>query len=802
MNRKTRKTKTMWVSILVPAILAVGCPLLFAAEPTSVVKAQPFPLDRVTLLDSPFTKAMEVNRAYLHKLDPDRLLWPYHERAGMPTKGERYGGWAKRDCVGQISGHYLSACALMYASTGDEELKKRLAYMVAELAKVQAKHGNGYAGPVRPEVWKATFSGQFKVGQWGLAGGYVPWYVLHKTFAGLMDVYTCTGNEQALEVARKFADWAKRGTDNLSDEQFQKMLQCEHGGMNEAMANLYALTGNRDYLALARRFDHKRAFASLEAERDDLQGKHANTLIPKIVGAARLYELTDEKRYATIARFFWDRVVEKRSYAQGGVDFHERFRAAGAEAGKDGKFLSWDSCETCCVYNMLKLTRHRFGCQPDARYMDYYERALYNHILGSQDPASGGKTYFYSLKPGHFKIYSTPFNSMWCCVGTGIENHSKYGDTIYFHNGDTLWVNLFIPSELAWEEKGVTVRQETGFPREETTTLTVSAKRPRKFALRVRVPFWAKEGAEVRVNGKKVKSEAEPQTYLSLSRTWKDGDKVEVRLPMSLHLYRARDDESRVVVMYGPLVLAGALGREGMPENLCCVSNSKYSGDPDPPVPVLVTEAKDPDSWVKRTGGKDLEFRTQNVGRPEDVSLIPVGLLHHQRYTVYWKTMTPKEWKARERISVEPVKVAKDKLKPGLAYEYYEGTWKQLPDFSALKPVKEGVSADIDLSPKQRNDNFGLVYTGFLKVAKAGRYCFALKSDDGSRLWIGGQKIVDHDGLHPATVKVGPFLPLKTGYYPLKLHYFENIYHEGLEVLWYSGSGSGWQRLPSDALFH
>ena len=632
--------KTTRVLTFVLATFSVGCPFLLAAAPASVVEARPFPLGRVTLLDGPFKKAMEINRAYLLKLDPDRFLWPFHERAGMETKGERYGGWEKKDIVGQTSGHYLTACSLMYASTGDEELKRRVAYMVAELAKVQAKHGNGYAGSVRPEVWATTFAGQIKVHKWGLGGGYVPWYVLHKTYAGLIDAYVHTGNKQALEVARTFADWAKKGTDGLSDEQFQKMLLCEHGGMNDAMATLYALTNDGDYLALARRFDHKQIFDPLEAERDELQGKHVNTQLPKIIGAACLYELTGEKRYATIARFLWDRVIETRSYAPGGVDFHEHFRAPGEEA----KFLNWDSCETCAVYNMLKLTRHLFGWRPDARYMDYCERALYNQILGSQDPNSGGVTYFYSLKPGHFKTYSTPFDSMWCCVGTGIENHSKYGDTIYYHNEDTLWVNLFIPSQVDWQEKGVTVRQETGFPRQDTTTITVSTKGPREFSVRIRVPYWATKGVEVWVNGSQEKVQAKPQSYLTLSRAWKDGDRIEVRLPMSLHLYLARDDKSLGVVLFGPLVLAGELGREGMPKTLLCTDNKQYSGDPVPPVPVFVTDSRDPASWVKRTDDKELRFRTQNVGEPGDVSLIPLHELHHQRYTVYWKLFTRAEW--------------------------------------------------------------------------------------------------------------------------------------------------------------
>ena len=638
--------KTKHAFMIVVVIFSVGCPFLSAAEPATVVKAKPFPLSRVMLLDSPFKKAMEINRAYLLKLDADRFLWPFHERAGMKPTGERYGGWEMKDVVGHTSGHYISACALTYAATGDKELKKRVDYMVSEIARAQAKHGNGYAGSVRTEVWKEAFSDKFRVHKWGLAGGYVPWYVLHKTYAGLMDAYTHAGNKQALEVARKFADWAKKGTDNLSDELFQKSLRAEYGGMNESMAEMYALTGNRDYLTLARRFNHKQIFDPLAAEKDELQGKHVNTQLPKIIGAARLHELTGDKRMGTVARYFWDRAVDTRSFAPGGVDFHEHFRAAGAEA----KFLNWDSCETCVTYNMLKLTRHVFGWKPVAKYMDYYERALYNHILGSQDPKSGGVTYFYSLRPGHFKIYSKDFDSMWCCVGTGIENHSRYGETIYYRDAEGLWVNLFIASQLDWKEKGVTVRQETQFPQTDTTTITLSTKKPQKLAIRIRVPYWATGGVEVSINGKSEKVDAKPQSYLVLTRQWKDGDKIKVRLPMSLHLRAARDDKNLGVVMFGPLVLAGELGTEGVPKNLNCGHNKQYSGDPVPAVPAFVIASRDPSAWVKRTDAKAMKFKTRNVGKPNDVSLLPLHEMHHQRYTVYWKLFTQAAW-AKEQTA-------------------------------------------------------------------------------------------------------------------------------------------------------
>jgi len=658
--------KTTRTLMIAAVMLSLSCSLLMAAD--SVVKAKPFALDSVTLLDRPFKKAMEINREYLLKLSADRMLWPFHERAGMETKGKRYGGWEMKDLVGQTSGHYLTACSLMYAATGDKELKKRVDYMVAEIAGVQAKHGNGYAGSVRPEVWKEAFTEKFRVHKWGLAGGYVPWYVVHKTYAGLMDAYVHTGNKQALEVARKFADWAKKGTDNLSEELFQKSLACEYGGMNDVMAQLYDVTGNKDYLALARRFNHKQIFDPLAERRDELAGRHVNTQLPKLLGAARLYESTGEKRFGTIANFLWDRVIKTRSFAPGGVDFHEHFRAAGTES----KYLNWDSTETCATYNMLKLTRHVFAWNPKASYMDYYERALYNHILGSQDPKTGGMTYFYSLKPGHFKTYSTEEDSMWCCVGTGIENHAKYGDTIYYHDADSLWVNLFIPSKLNWKKKGLTVTQETGFPNTDTTTIKLVTKTTQKLIVRIRVPYWATKGVEVSINGKPEKVTAKPQSYLALTRQWKDGDTIKVRLPMSLHLYTARDDEKLGVVMYGPLVLAGELGTKDMPENLCCRHNKQYSGDPVPTVPVIVAPSKDPSQWVKRIDGEDLRFKTRNVGKPNDVTLIPLGEMHHQRFTVYWKLFTDADWakeqadrKAAAKLLAELEANTIDKVTPG-----------------------------------------------------------------------------------------------------------------------------------------
>jgi DUF1680 family protein len=763
--------------------------------PKAQVEAYPFDLGQVKLLPSPFERAMKINQEYLLALDADRMLWPYHERAGLPTQGERYGGWELKDIVGQTTGHYMSALSLMYASSGDRRFKQRVDYMVSEIAKAQKAHGDGYTGPVRTEVWKNIFSGDLKAHKWGVGGGYVPWYVIHKTFAGLIDAYIQTDNAQALEVVIKLADWAKKGTDNLDEAQFQDMLQAEHGGMSESLAHLYAITGNKDYLTLAQRFDHKEVLDPLEKQEDRLAGYHVNTQLPKLLSAARLYELTGDERYGTAVNFLWDRVINTRSMAPGGVDLREHFY----DAGDESAHLAWNSSETCSVYNMLKLTRSVFSWNPSAATMDYYERALYNQILGSQDPDSGGMTYFYCLKPGHFKIYSTPFDAMWCCVGSGIENHSKYADTIYSHHDDTLWVNLFIPSLLDWQEKDLRIRMDTKFPTDETISLTINTKNAQALDLKVRVPYWATQGAEVTINGETQNVKSTPESYLTLSRQWKDGDEIGVRLPMSLHLRPARDKESLITLMYGPVVLAGELGTRGMPNDVSS-SQAAHSGAMDPPVPVLLVDAnKDPSSWLKRIPGETLRFKTIGVGKPNDVTLIPLADLHHQRYTVYWETMAPGDWQPAP--SLNPERIAESELAPGLDYTYFEGAWVNLPDFGKLQVKKTGTVENFALSIQEQRDNFGIVFRGYLKIAEKGEYIFATRSDDGTRFTLAGEALVLNDGIHGMiSVPSQPVL-LSPGFYPLELEFFEGGGGEGLEISTYSPADGSWSRIPKSMLY-
>lgn len=628
-------------AVLVFALVAVGGGARAANLTPPKPVAEPFPLGAVRLLDGPFRQAQELDRAFLLAIDADRLLVPFREVANLPVTTERYGGWESRPLSGHSLGHYLSACAQMFAATGDARLKDRVDYVVAQLAAIQAVNGHGYVAGVPEKLFADCFAG-------GPLRGWVPWYNLHKTFAGLVDAHALAGSTQAIAVASQFAAWARQGTDAMSEEQFQKMLAIEHGGMTEALANLYAFTGDAGQLALARRFWHATVLDPLARGEDPLTGLHANTQIPKLIGAARLFELTGDAPAAAAARNFWQEVVRQRSYVTGSNSEHEHFFPVGQEAAK----LSVESAESCNVYNMLKLTRHLFAWEPDAEQMDYYERALFNHILGSIDPDSGMAVYFLSLKPGHFKVYGTPDNSWWCCTGTGLENHARYGESIYFRNDDSLWVNLFIASELHWPEKKLTVRQETSFPLRDTTALVLHADEPVALALRLRIPAWTAPGVTLKINGALQPVAARPQSYLTVRRTWREGDRVELTLPMRLQLHRATDDPETAAILYGPLVLAGALGREDFPNDRQA-DHLALDFWPTPAVPVLVSDDADLTRWIKPVDGLPLHFRTAGAGRPADVELLPLYALHHQRYTVYWKLVGATRWTALEKAFTE-----------------------------------------------------------------------------------------------------------------------------------------------------
>jgi uncharacterized protein len=602
--------------------------------PSDPGRAHPFSLREVRLLDGPFKKAMQLDGAFLLKVDSDRFLSYFRETAGLKPKAPVYGGWEAK--VGRMLGHHLSACSMMYASSGDARFLDRANYIVDQLEECQKANGNGFVGgiPDGKRVFSELAAGKVEADAGNLNGVHAPWYMMHKVFAGLRDAHLHCGNAKARQVLVGLADWCCSVGAGLTDEQFQRMLSCEYGGMNEVLADVFSFTGDKKYLELAERFNHHAVLDLLIHQQDRLDGLHANTQIPKVMGMARQYELTGHEPFRAGATYFWDQVTQKRSYAIGGNSDDEHFFPVGEMA----RHLHAAAAETCNTYNMLKLTRKLFCLEPRAQYADYYERALYNHILASQDPDTGMMIYFFSLKPGHFKTFSTPFESFWCCVGTGMENHAKYGDSIYFHDSKGLFVNLFIPSEIDWKQRGIKIRQETKFPEEETSRLTVTGRHPVEMVIRIRHPYWAAIGLEVTVNGKPVRSASEPGGYLSIARTWRGGDVIEMKMPMKLHVEPMADDKNKFAILYGPLVLAGALGAEGLQPPMPFAGNNQleYAHVPDPPVFSTADQDKPVDQWVEPVPGKPLNFVTTTAGTSGKIDLLPVYAINRQRYTVYW----------------------------------------------------------------------------------------------------------------------------------------------------------------------
>jgi len=633
MNRLKWMVLAVAISALVMCASA-GAPVL--KVPRAV---EPFPLSGVRLLDGPFRDAMLRDQRYLLSLNPDRLLHTFRLNVGLPSSAQPLGGWEAPDCQlrGHCLGHYLSAVSLMAAGTGDARFKQRVDYLVGELAKCQANSpaAGFHAGYL--SAFPESLIDRVELGQ----RVWAPWYTLHKIMAGLLDANQQCGNAQALSVLTHMADWVKFRVDRLSPEQMQRSLETEHGGMNEVLANLYAVTGNTNYLQLSAAFNHAKVLNPLAHGEDQLNGIHANTQIPKIIGATREYELTGDSNFLAMAYTFWDSVALHRSYVIGGDSDHEHFFPTNEFA----KHLSTDTCETCNTYNMLKLTRELFALAPDAARMDFYERGLYNHILASQDPETGMFVYLMSLKPGHFKTYSTPENSFWCCVGTGMENHAKYADTIYFQDAHSLYVNLFIASELSWPEKGLVLRQETKFPESGLSVLTLKLKQPLRFALKIRHPAWA-SGMTLSISGQTHSdlSTASPGNYFTVEREWHDGDTVTLRLPMKLHTEFLSGTTNEIALLYGPIVLAGELGTNFMPNPLA-TTQTEFSRLPVPSAPVLVTTADAVLKHVEPVQGQPLTFRTRGIGRPGDVTLIPFYKLYRQRYSVYWQLISEADWK-------------------------------------------------------------------------------------------------------------------------------------------------------------
>ena len=597
--------------------------------------AEPFPLSQVRLLDSPFLDAAMVNNDYLKSLPPERLAHTFRLTAGLPSSAEPLGGWETptSELRGHFAGgHYLSSCGLRYAMLGDDAVKQQGEALVAELAACQKANNNGYISAF-PESFFDRLANDKQV--------WAPFYTLHKILAGNIDMYTYCGSQQALEVASGLADWVGHWVDGFGDDQMQRILRTEFGGMAESLWNLAAITGNYRYGGIARRFEKTSFLDPLAAHRDALKGLHVNTHIPQVIGAARCYELTADPRYHEIASYFWNEVVDERSYAPGGTSDGEHWNS---DPGQLGNAISKTSQECCCGYNMLKLTRHLYTWTSDPRYFDYYERTLWNSRLGTQHPVDGGKMYYFPLQTGWWKYFSSKTNSFWCCDGTGAEEFSKFADSIYFHGPNALYVNLFVPSELRWPEKGLTVRQQTKFPDEDTITLHIEAASPVALALNLRVPNWTAAGGSASVNGRKLEAFSNPGSYLTIERTWKQGDTVEMTLPMSLRTEPLKGAPTMQAALYGPLVLGARLGSEGLTRAMQYDedqggSRTSPRGQPQGSAVINLPAGSDtePPAWLAK--GQGLNFHT--VGQASATELIPLHQILGERFAVYWDIQRP-----------------------------------------------------------------------------------------------------------------------------------------------------------------
>ncbi len=641
-----------------------------------LLQAHPLPLRDVRLLGGPLKRAQDVTADYLLQLEPDRMLAGYRIRAGLEPRAEGYGGWDdvnSRQLTGHIAGHYLSAISLMYAATGNEEFKKRADYIVAELKQVQNKRGDGYLGAIVDrdgvdgrELFVRLSQGEIRSSGFDLNGLWSPWYTLHKTFAGLRDAFRYTGNKTALEVESKFAAWAEKILSPLDNNQIQRMLNTEFGGMNEVLVDLYADTGDRRWLDLSDKFEHRSFILPLQRHRDILEGKHGNTQIPKIIGSADRYAYTGSVGDILAAGFFWDQVAHHHSYATGGHGQDEYFGAPGKLADRvDGR-----TAESCNVYNMLKLTRRLFAVHPDAHYADFHERALFNHVLASIDLEDGRTCYMVPVGSGVQHEYQQMLRSFTCCVGSGMESHALHGDGLYYESGDKLWVNLYAPSTAEWTAAGVSLKMDTDFPEGESATLRLALGAPKKLTLALRKPPWAREGFAIKINGEAIPEDAiDPYrdvpesgrpvtgrpgldqwgTYVELTQTWKSGDTVEIILPKTLHLEPTPDNPRVVAILWGPLVLAADLGPERQR------GRGGEAGFEPPTIPAFVARDKPVDQWVKPVPREEGRFCIADVGRDSrgadvavEVDLVPFYRLHRRTYGIYFELLTESEWEEKK----------------------------------------------------------------------------------------------------------------------------------------------------------
>jgi len=592
-------------------------------------RVNPFSLTQVRLLPGPFLSAQDANQALLRRQDADRLLHTFRINAGLPSSAKPLGGWEKPDSElrGHFVGHYLSGCALMYAATGDQELKTKADYLVAELRKCQDRLGGGYLSAFPVSLFDRLRARQ-RV--------WAPFYTYHKILAGMLDAHQLCGNQAALRIAQGMADWVDQWTAALTPEQMQMVLDEEFGGMNEVLYNLAAITSSSRYAAVGDRFTKKRFFNPLALRRDQLRGIHTNTHIPQVIGAARRYELTSDMRFHDVADVFYRQVVDTRTYVSGGTSNNEGWLTEPNHLAQELS-LRPETNECCCAYNMMKLARTLHAWSGDPRIFDYYERNLYNHRLGTIDLTNGHTQYFLMLGAGSWRTFGAEEDSFWCCSGTGLEEFSKLADSIFFHDESGVYVNLFIPSELEWKERGVRIKQTTGFPAEPRTTLEIITESPRQFALKLRIPSWVSGPASISINGKPSEVSADAGSYLVVHRTWRRGDRVELSIPMDLHVEAMPDDQSLQAFLYGPVVLASRLDTAKLADSLVVGFQAPdLTKQPPPEISPLRAEHADVRRW-SRASKNALDFEIPAAGGRTFVPFHSIG--PGERYSIYWKVV-------------------------------------------------------------------------------------------------------------------------------------------------------------------
>lgn len=641
-HNKTLKTLLI-ASVMMPAFDAA------AQIPQAV---EPFPVSAVRLTGGAFKHAEDMDIRYLLALDPDRLLAPYRKEAGLKPAADNYTNWENTGLDGHIGGHYVSALSYMYAATGNAEIKARLDYMLDGLRRCQDAAGDGYlcGVPDGRRIWREIRRGDIRASAFGLNGGWGPLYNIHKVYAGLRDAYVQAGSKEARTMLVKLTDWMAGIVGGLTDGQVQRMLVSEHGGLNETFADVAAITGDSKYIALARRFSHQSLLQPLTSREDRLTGMHANTQIPKVIGFKRIADVAGDTLLDGAARFFWHTVTGCRSVTIGGNSVREHFNPAGDFTPM---LTSEQGPETCNTYNMLRLSKMLYLTSGDTRYVDYYERAVYNHILSTINPVQGGFVYFTPMRSGHYRVYSQPQTSFWCCVGSGMENHARYGEMIYGHRGTTdLYVNLFIPSTLQWGD--VAVEQQTAFPDEEATTVVVNPSRNGKeFTLRLRCPGWLRRD-ELRLSVNGVICEVHiSDGYAVLKRRWARGDKVRMEMPIHLSAVQLPAGSAYWSFLYGPIVLAAKTGTQRQDGMYADDSRGGHiAAGPKLPLqdmPVIVDDGGDVLAHIKKEDGR-LAFTLDGVSpaRYGNMRLEPFCRLHECRYMVYWPVISSQELKSRE----------------------------------------------------------------------------------------------------------------------------------------------------------